>query len=214
MQALKVKPAFPLFYLTVFTYTVASMFYGYYHAAPPPALDGVIGQANRGWVQALVNFYAFMICIYIVIYYARIEILEHGHEMAASNKKVVRVIEFALRLMTIGVVALKIISYHALEDLFVFSAILCGLLSIWLIFIKLAKYANIPVSELIPSILVFIISIWATYISKPEVQSQNVIAISVFSFAGAFALCSCIFTLAQQNGKQFYNIALNFLSKW
>jgi len=125
----KLKPVFPVLHFTVFAYTVWIMFSNYAFGASPPVTDGVIGQDNKAWMIGLINAYAFMLCVYVVVYYARLEILEHEHVLELPSNKLLRIIEFIIRFALVGVVALKIVSYHSLDDLFLFSFVLCLLLS-------------------------------------------------------------------------------------
>ncbi len=114
----KLKPAFPAFYLAVFAYTVWVMFSNYAFGDSPPVVDGVVGEENKAWIIGLINVYAGLLCVYVIVYYARLEILEHEQVLSVPPNMFLRIVEFIIRFALVGVVALKILSYHALNDLF------------------------------------------------------------------------------------------------
>lgn len=190
------------------------MFCNYAFGEIPPVVEGVVGDPNKNWILGIINFYAFMLCLYVVVYYARLEMLEHDKNISLPQNKIVRFFEFVIRFALLGIVALKILSYSALDDLFLFSFVLCLLLSIWLFYMRIFRYANISKFELIPNVIVLLLSLWALFVSSPESQSAFAVQISNFSLLAAIVLASCIFVIASKFGKDFYSVARNFVTNW
>lgn len=214
-RLVRMKPVFPVLYLGVFTYTVVHMYMGYVSGDPPPIIKGVVGETNQQTVLWVTYIFAFLLCFYDVLYYARLEMFEHTHKPQRTIPPAIAFFEFSIRFLLVGIVALKVIQYDVLNDLFEFSAIMCLLISLWLIYLKLFHIDKIRLLDLAQNIIVCILSIIATYFtSAPEKQIDHAVLVSIAAVLLSIFLSVGVVYLTLRFGKDLYELICNFLTQW
>jgi hypothetical protein len=117
--------------------------------------------------------------------------------------------------MLVGIVALKLIKYEALDDLFVFTASVCFFISIWLLYLKLFRIEHVGSKDFLPNFIVFLLSLIAVnYSSAPELLAQNAILVIVLSTVMAIFLTGGVFCLVTSFGKELYALSRDFMTNW
>ena len=191
------------------------MFLGYVSSEAPPIINGVLGPGNQAAILFVTYIFAFLLCFYDIVYYARLEVFEHNYKPRKSISPLKSFFEFLLRLMLVGVVALKIIEYDALEDIFVFSAIVCFLISAWLIYLKCFDIDEISVFDLVPNIIIFLLSLFAASMAVgPEHQIDNAILVLISALLLSILLAGSVIYLTYKFGKDIFELTQNFFVRW
>ena len=213
-QKVKMKPVFPALYFVVFLNAVYVMFKAFV-ASTPPIIDAVIGESNRQVVLGVIYIFAFVLCVYDVIYYARLEIFEHHEFLNLHRRSIVMIIEFLIRSILICIVALKVFKYALLDDVFLFSFAMCLLLCIWHIFLKLFSLAEVNKSDIFLNLLVLALAFPAMYFSaSPDRQIENAMLLLILSLIGVIVLSASVILLTTQFGQEFYNNTRAYLFHW
>jgi len=214
-QLSKLKPVFPALYLCIFIYTVFNMYFGYVAGETPPIVNGVIGESNKAAVLWVTYVFAFFLCFYDVLYYARIEVFEHSHSPPNEIPASIAFFEFIIRFVLVGIVALKIVKYDMLNGLFEFSAFVCLLISLWLIYLKYFRIDNVRVLDLAPNITICLLSFVAAYFaSVPERQVDNAIIVLIVALLLSILLSAGVIYLTFRFGKDIYVQAQKFIVEW
>ena len=214
-QRERLKPVFPILYLSVFIYTIVHMFLGYVSSEPPPIINGVIGSSNQATVLFITYVFAFLLCFYDIVYYARLEVFEHNYKPRKKIPPLKSFFEFILRLTLVSVVALKIIEYDALDDMFVFSAIVCLLISVWLIYLKFCDIDDVSVFDLVPNITICLLSVFAASRAVgAEYQTDNAILVLIIALLLSILLAGNVFYLTYKFGKDIYKLTQGFFVQW
>ena len=210
----RLKSVFPLFYWIIFAYTVFMMFWNYCISDPPPMISAVNGEGNILVLVSIFKIYAFILCFYVVVYYARLEMLDNEASLSIPNKKWVFIVEFLLRLLLVSVVAFKVISYSGLHELFFFSSLLCGALSGWLIFMKKFNIINIQALEITLSLLILFFSLAAFFASSSERQIDFALGIMGISLTCSFVLAAAVFYMASRIWKNILDAVRYYILEW
>nr|VFK28471.1 MAG: hypothetical protein BECKMB1821G_GA0114241_103720 [Candidatus Kentron sp. MB]VFK32866.1 MAG: hypothetical protein BECKMB1821I_GA0114274_103718 [Candidatus Kentron sp. MB]VFK75930.1 MAG: hypothetical protein BECKMB1821H_GA0114242_10369 [Candidatus Kentron sp. MB] len=211
----QLKPVFPVLYLSIFVYTISLMYIHYVTGDAPSIINGVIGDSNQQAMLWVTYIFAFFLCFYDVLYYARLEVFERSHLPTTTISPGIAFLEFVIRLALVSVVALKVFKYEALNDLFFFSAIVCLLISLWLIYLRLFKIDDVKLLDLAPNITICALSILAAYFaSAPERQIENAIVVLIVSLLLSILLAAGVIYLTFRFGKDLYQSASIFLIQW
>ena len=210
----RLKPVFPVLYLTIFVYTVVYMYVSYLDGVAPPIVQGVVGKTNQNTVLIITYIFAFFLCLYDIIYYVRLEVFEHHHKLKSNIRPITVFFEFTIRFILVGIVALKIIEYNVLNDLFVFSAIMSFIISIWLIYLKFFNIDRVGLVDLGPNIMILLLSSTAAYYSSaPERQIKNAIIVVSVSLLLSIILAAGVIYILFRFGKDMFELTRDFLSK-
>jgi len=211
----KLKPVFPVLYLVVFLHAVLAMFLGFVSSPPDEMVSAVNGKTNKNFMLYTMYFFAGVLCLYDVVYYARLEILEHHQVSDSIVSSWVYFIEFIIRLLLISLVALKVFKYEFLEDVFLFSAIMCLLLCVWYFYLKYHRILDVSYKDIFPNIIVLILSVVAVYFSSsPVTLQENAIPVLIISILAAIFLTASVGYLLYRFGEEFLGLAKNFVINW
>lgn len=183
------KRAFPFLYFIVYLLTLYTLFYGFVSQPNPAILSSVSGHVNQMFIRLTFESFAFVVCLYMLAFYVRLEIFESSTVTIPSNSSLstfAKICEFLFRLGAVAIVTAKILNWHVLSDIFLFLGIMNLVFAAWHVVLRL--FLGIPLRTIDVGMLVFtaVIAIGAHWLTiTPE--RQETFAMPLY---GAAFLCT------------------------
>jgi hypothetical protein len=214
-KALSIKPVFPALYLSVFIWTVVSMYMQLINGEKPAIVNSFPGATNQEAAFTIIAAFALVLCIYNILYYAVLEFFEHSESISPNTPVQVLILEFVVRFLLVSAVALKIMKYEVFDSLFVFAGTIGLLLLLWLMILRSQNIGSFSPLDSIGSFVVMALAFIASYLlTEPAAQSEFAVWLLAIALILTIAFGAMVMYLAARFGRRFFALSMRFITQW